>query len=901
MNLLRTEARSRNISPPTVPPDPSRLVDSIPGWESSAHRQARLGSCLVGVLNGEGIGPEIMAATLEVVRAAAQLCRLNIEFRHGGVIGLAAEQDTGQGLTPAVINFCETIFAEGGAVLCGPGGGRFVYDLRKHFQLFCKLVPIKPMPALTESRLVAEARRDVDILLVRENVGGIYFSEGNRIVTSAGHRQARLSFQYSEREIRPIVEAAIRLAERRRRYLALVVKPSGVPAISELWIEIFQEMVAGHDLQVSILEADNACYQLLAASQNFDVVVAPNLFGDILGDEAALLLGSRGLSFSGNFGPADIAVYQTGHGAARDLAGKGIANPIGQILSAAMMLRESFAELATAAIIEKAVAETLAAGFRTADMVSGKSRVVGTRDMGQRIARWISEHGRPPGSPIPFKENGAAGSFAALKYQSSAKKLFAPVAFVDGCPVAGNGHAPVERRNPSNWAETLAWIPLGTEREVDRASQTAARMQRDWHGVSAADRGLFLNTWADLLVGRAKELAGLLALEIGKPLSDATEEIQRAVAMIRTSTRLFGTNQDRSADSSGQVHVRYRPLGVVGIITPWNNPVALPAGKIAAALVLGNGVVWKPAIEAPRTALAVMESLAQAGFPAGLVNMVFGQAETAGLLIDHSLIAAVALTGSIRTGRSAAVRCAQLCKPFQGELGGNNAAIVLRDCDVTKAARGMALAAFSFAGQRCTAIRRFIVERDILGAFERNLIAAVEFLQVGEVGDPRTEVGPLISRPHRDAVMATIHQALAQGGRLLCGGEVPVGLENGCWLTPAVLSNLPPEAALAQVETFGPVAVILPVDDLAEAIEVANGVEQGLVAALHGGDDSQRRLFADAIQAGIVKLSPNPLAIHAEAPFGGWKASGYGPPEHGEWDRQFFTRPQAVYGCNDSP
>jgi acyl-CoA reductase-like NAD-dependent aldehyde dehydrogenase len=210
--------------------------------------------------------------------------------------------------------------------------------------------------------------------------------------------------------------------------------------------------------------------------------------------------------------------------------------------------------------------------------------------------------------------------------------------------------------------------------------------------------------------------------------------------------------------------------------------------------------------------------------------------------------------------------------------------------------RGLALAAFSFAGQRCTALRRFIVERPLLAEFQARFVEAVRALRIGKPCDPLTEVGPLISRTHSDAVLGKVRQAVDQGGELLCGGDVPVGLETGCWLAPAVLTGVAADSPIFREETFGPVAVLLPANDLEHALSLANGVEHGLVAALYGGTAAQGRSFAAAIQAGIIKVGPGLLAIHAEAPFVGWKASGYGPPEHGEWDRQFFARPQAVYG-----
>jgi acyl-CoA reductase-like NAD-dependent aldehyde dehydrogenase len=365
---------------------------------------------------------------------------------------------------------------------------------------------------------------------------------------------------------------------------------------------------------------------------------------------------------------------------------------------------------------------------------------------------------------------------------------------------------------------------------------------------------------------------------------------------VRSAIKLCGGSNGFSVDANRGVGIRFQPHGVVGLITPWNNPIAIPLGKIGAALALGNGIVWKPAIEAPRSAMAVINALQQAGLPDGTVNLVFGNAATARWVIDCSEVAAVSLTGAIVSGHSAIARCARLGKPLQAELGGNNAAIVLGDCETTSTARAVAHAAFSFAGQRCTALRRIIVERSISESFQQAFVEATESLRIGEPCDPTAEVGPLNSLTQRQNVQDALEQARSDKAQVLCGGIPPPGMEHGCWLTPAIVNNIHPAARLAQEETFGPVAVILPAADLDEALAIANEVEHGLVAALYSQDERSRRQFAETIQAGILKFSPEPLGVHPDAPCGGWKSSGIGPPEHGLGDRQFYSRPQATYG-----
>ncbi len=350
-------------------------AECIAGWSD------RAAGTVVGVLAGEGIGPEVVGAALSVFEASMSVGAGRLHLRHG----VAAMG--GAGLSPDTVEFCESILTEGGALFCGPVGGRFVYELRARFDLYCKLVPLRPSAALADAAIVrAERLAGADVLLVRENVGGIYFGE-------AGRRErggvAYQSFCYRAEQVERIAEVAARLARMRQGRLSAVVKRAGVPEISALWCEVVGEVASRYNLDLEIVEVDNAGYQMVADARRFDVVVAPNLFGDVLADCAAVLLGSRGMSYSANFGPQRRSAYQTGHGAAHDLAGSDRANPVAQILSLAMMLRESFALELEALRIETAVENVLAAGIRTPDIASCDSQVVGTRELAERVAREV--------------------------------------------------------------------------------------------------------------------------------------------------------------------------------------------------------------------------------------------------------------------------------------------------------------------------------------------------------------------------------------------------------------------------------------------------------------------------------------------------------------------------------
>jgi len=451
---------------------------------------------------------------------------------------------------------------------------------------------------------------------------------------------------------------------------------------------------------------------------------------------------------------------------------------------------------------------------------------------------------------------------------------------------------------PTRIDELVAEVPAARPEEVAQAAAAAAAAQVGWRRRETSERTALLGGFARQLSAQGDEIASLLTSEIGKPRAEAVAEIRRAVAHIETAVRVASEPLELDLSRRDGVSVRHRPVGTVGLITPWNNPVGIPVGKIAPALAFGNSVVWKPAQQAPRTAMRVLDCLLEAGLPADVVTLVFGDAETARGLIAAPAVVAVSVTGSLQTGRSAAALCAHFAKPLQAELGGNNAAIVLADCEVEELAPSLALAAFGFAGQRCTATRRWILERSIEDRFLAAFLAAVDELRVGDPAAITTQIGPLISSQQCGRVAAALELAVAEGGRILCGGSPPPDLDAGCYFAPTVVAGLPPRAHLVREETFGPVAVVLPAADLDEAIRFANDVEQGLVASVYGSDPAARARCAEALEAGILSFAPGMLAVHPEAPFGGWKASGIGPPEHGVWDREFYTRPQAVYGAS---
>ncbi|MCK4705174.1 MAG: aldehyde dehydrogenase, partial [Gammaproteobacteria bacterium] len=401
--------------------------------------------------------------------------------------------------------------------------------------------------------------------------------------------------------------------------------------------------------------------------------------------------------------------------------------------------------------------------------------------------------------------------------------------------------------------------------------------------------------WAAEMEKCQQEIINLIVLETGKPLTDAIEEFSRAISHIRsTVNNLQQWLCWQSAEPSQQT--RYCAVGNIALITPWNNPVAIPVGKIAPALAFANGVIWKPALPTSRTTMLVLQCLLNTGLPNSLIAVIFGDAQVAKKIIKHPDIDAVSLTGSSQTGALVAKLCGQYNKAFQAELGGNNAAIVMADADIDASAQALAKSAFSFAGQRCTATRRVIVEASVRNRFIEKLLAAVKTIRIGAADNSSTQMGPLITNDQYEKISRIVKQAAQNADcQLLCGGAIPESLQQGYWYLPTVIEADNPESAIVQDETFGPVLVIQMANDFNEAIALCNNVKQGLAASIYTDNIELQQGFIRSAQAGILRINPSNFIIHPDAPFLGWKKSGIGPPEHGQWDREFFSRAQVIY------
>lgn len=459
-----------------------------------------------------------------------------------------------------------------------------------------------------------------------------------------------------------------------------------------------------------------------------------------------------------------------------------------------------------------------------------------------------------------------------------------------GAGAGGGALAPWPLRNPADWDEILDEVPLAGADEVERCAAALAGEQRAWAGTALERRRDRLLRWREALAARREEWVELLVSDVGKPRADAEGEIGYGLALVDH----VSANLADEEEEEGRL-LRYRPLGTVALITPWNNPFAIPIAKIAPAVGYGNCALWKPALPASRLSRRLHESLAEAGLDA-VVGLVTGGAETGQAALGAPQIAVVSFTGSIAVGRQIAARCGRLFRPLQAELGGNNAAIVLADADLEAAADDLAAAMFSFAGQRCTAIRRIIVEAPAFEPFSEALRTAIGRLRIGMPADPATQMGPVISMSARDRLLAQVSSARAAGARPLIESKVPAGLtDRGCWMMPTVLAGLAEESPVAADELFGPVVALSAARDLEDALVQHNRHRQGLLGAIFTRSAASEAAFLAGAEAGLLSLGRARPPFAAAGPFAGWKQSSYGIPEHGRWNRDFYTRVQAVY------
>lgn len=476
---------------------------------------------------------------------------------------------------------------------------------------------------------------------------------------------------------------------------------------------------------------------------------------------------------------------------------------------------------------------------------------------------------------------------------------FAPVSAVLGS-LSGSA-ASLIHRSPRCTEEVLFEVPPAGEYEI--AAETAAAREgwKHWRRTSAASRWEVLDAIANALDGAAPELARQMAMEIGKPVTHGLEETRRGAANIRDVIRRAREFALEQRDAAGVV--RHHPLGLVALISPWNNPVAIPVGKIAPALAYGNTVIWKPAPAATRIAGTVLKLMHAAGLPSDAVRLLPGDHATAQRLASDENVDAVTLTGSIAAGYSMQEICGRRMLPLQAELNGNNAAIVWDDADLAHAAKQVAWGALGFAGQRCTANRRVIVSAASFATLLEQLNAAAERLVWGDPLDQLTDIGPVINVSKRDETAALLNRARSDKSvhavqMLHATRAQDPWVSAGAYAQPAIVCCDQPEHPLVQEETMSPVLVVQRAENFEHALALCNGTRYGLAAALFSNVRVLQDKFLEEAHAGILKINTSTAGADVSLPFGGWRASGLGPAEHGEADRLFYTRMQSVYGTD---
>jgi aldehyde dehydrogenase (NAD+) len=454
-----------------------------------------------------------------------------------------------------------------------------------------------------------------------------------------------------------------------------------------------------------------------------------------------------------------------------------------------------------------------------------------------------------------------------------------------------------EKHGPWRPSETVGEFPASDAADVNDAVQAAATAFPDWSRLPAAARGELLRRAADAVDRRVEQVAQDMTLEMGKPIREARMEAARMAQILRffagEGLRDTGERYEQAATGSVVYTVR-RPLGVVGLITPWNFPAAIPAWKAAPALVYGNTVVMKLAQESPLTGLHLAACFEEGGVPAGVFNIVVGRGSEVGTpLVEHPRVAAISFTGSVAVGRQVRGQATALGKRVQLELGGHNPLVVMADADLDRAAEAAYAGAFWSAGQKCTATRRILVEEAAYEDFKARLLARIERGVVGDPGDPATEVGPIVNESQLEDVQAGIEKGRGDGGTLLAGGE---RLDDEAYLlAPALFEGLSDDAFLSCQEVFGPVTSLYRFSSLDEALRRANAVEFGLSASIFTSNLASARQFAQEIEAGIVRINGQTAGADVHVPFGGVKSSGFGPHEQGRAARDFYTEVVTVY------
>lgn len=462
---------------------------------------------------------------------------------------------------------------------------------------------------------------------------------------------------------------------------------------------------------------------------------------------------------------------------------------------------------------------------------------------------------------------------------------------------AGNG-ATFENRNPAKVDEVIGAFPSSTAEDVQRAIAAAKAALPAWANMPAPARGAILDKASQMIDARQKELAEILTREEGKTRAEATGEVLRA----RDIFKYYAGEGWRAggdvipSNTGGELlYTRREPLGVVALVTPWNFPIAIPAWKMAPALIYGNTVVFKPASFAPEIAYRLVEVLVEAGLPKGVVNYVTGSGRLVGdVLVGSKELSGISFTGSYSVGMKIYEKAMPNLTRVQLEMGGKNPMIVLKDADVDKAVQLAAMSGFGVTGQACTAASRVIVEEGIADAFVAALTAKARSMVVGNGLEEGVHMGPAVSEDQLKTDLDYIKIGKDEGAKLLTGGDR--AKDGGYYVQPTVFDDVDIKMRIAQEEIFGPVISVIRVKDVDEAIEKANSIQFGLSAGIVTNDMQKAFTFANRIDAGVVKINEPTTGLALQAPFGGFKNSSANTfKEQGPAAIEFYTRTKTIY------
>lgn len=454
--------------------------------------------------------------------------------------------------------------------------------------------------------------------------------------------------------------------------------------------------------------------------------------------------------------------------------------------------------------------------------------------------------------------------------------------------------------NPADTRDIIGKFPKSSAADVQRAVESARRGFQIWSRTPAPARGDVLRRVGDLMVERKEQIADLMTREMGKPLTetrgDVQEGIDTAYYAATMGRQLFGRTVPSELKAKWAMSYR-RPIGVVGIITPFNFPMAIPTWKMFPAFLCGNACVFKPAEDVPHTATVLVEILLEAGLPPDVIQLVHGEGDVGAAIVNHPAISAVSFTGSTETGRIVGETCGRMHKRLSLEMGGKNAQIVLDDADLDLALEGVLWGAFGTTGQRCTATSRLVLQRGIHDRFLASLTDRAKALKLGDGRRPGTDVGPLIHSASRDKVERYVEIGRAEGAQLVLGGERASGgdLECGWFYKPTIFEGVKPGTRLEQEEIFGPVLSVMRVDTPDEAFAVNNDVAYGLSSSLYTRDVNLAFRALTELDNGITYINAPTIGAEAHLPFGGVKQTGNGHREGGWEVYDFYSETKVGY------